>query len=90
MSTSSRPGVSVAVRYFAGAAAAAGVTEESLSLDGPLTVAGLRSELVSRRPGLAPVLAVATLLLDETAARDGAATVRDGACVDVLPPFAGG
>ncbi len=82
--------VTVDVRYFAGAAAAAGVTQERLSFDGPLTVAGLRSGLVSRRPPLAPVLAVATLLLDEAAARDGAADVRDGAAVDVLPPFAGG
>lgn len=82
--------VVVSVRYFAGAAAAAGVTEERLSLDGATTVAGLRSELGSRRPGLAPVLAVATLLVDEVAARDPAAAVLDGATVDVLPPFAGG
>lgn len=82
--------VSVQVRYFAGAAAAAGVTEEQLVLDAPATVGGLRAALVSRRPALQPVLAVATLLVDEAAARDPSSAVRDGASVDVLPPFAGG
>ena len=82
--------VQVSVRYFAGAAAAAGVTEERLTLDGPATVASLCDALVARRPALAPVMAVASLLLDEVAARDASAEVRDGASVDVLPPFAGG
>lgn len=82
--------VHVSVRYFAGAAAAAGVTDERITLGGPSTVAGLRSELVSRRPALASVLAVATLLLDEAAVRDLSMSVPDGASVDVLPPFAGG
>jgi len=82
--------VEVSVRYFAGAAAAAGVQQESLQLPAPLTVAGLRDELVARRPALLPVLAVATLLLDAVAAGDPHAPVRDGASVDVLPPFAGG
>ena len=82
--------VRVSVRYFAGAAAVAGVTEERLVLDGPLTATGLREELASRRPALVPVLGVATLLLDEVAVRDPSVAVRDGASVDVLPPFAGG
>ncbi|HZI98918.1 MAG TPA: MoaD/ThiS family protein [Actinomycetales bacterium] len=82
--------VTVHVRYFAGAAAAAGVTEELLALDGPVTVASLREEIVARRPALAPVLAVASVLLDEAAVRDASAVVPDGASVDVLPPFAGG
>lgn len=85
----------VQVRYFAGAAAAAGVDEERLVLDDrpdarPLTAAGLRATLAQRRPALGPVLVVATLLVDEVAARDGSVVVRDQACVDVLPPFAGG
>jgi molybdopterin converting factor small subunit len=88
--TTSRVSIVVHVRYFAGAAAAAGVTEESVELSGPVTVAGLHDELVSRRPALASVLGVATLLLDEVAVRDLSATVPDGASLDVLPPFAGG
>jgi molybdopterin converting factor small subunit len=82
--------VQVSVRYFAGAAAAAGVTEERLDLAAPVTVSSLRDTLVTLRPGLAPVLAVATLLLDGSATREPSADVLDGASVDVLPPFAGG
>lgn len=90
MTSPPKHGVTVSVRYFAGAAAAAGVTEERLVLKGPVTVSSLRSELVGRRPALASVLAVATLLLDEAVVRNDAAVVRDGAGLDVLPPFAGG
>ena len=82
--------VHVDVRYFAGAAAAAGVTAERLTLAAPATLATLRAELTGARPGLAPVLAVASVLLDGEAAREPGTAVRDGASVDVLPPFAGG
>ena len=75
------------VRYFAGARAAAGVSEEAIP-------AGLSRDdlvaLLTERHGerLAVVLKAASFLLDGTAWRER--TVPAGATVDVLPPFAGG
>ncbi|MFP5346909.1 MAG: MoaD/ThiS family protein [Actinomycetes bacterium] len=78
------------VRYFAGAAAAAGLPAERLELPAVTTLDGLRSVLAQRHPRLEPVLRVATLLVDGVAVRDLDATLDDVAQVDVLPPFAGG
>ncbi len=78
------------VRYFAGAAAATGVEEESLHLPPDCTLGDLRRDLAGRHPRLAPVLAVATVLVDEVAVVDPEAQVGRAAQVDVLPPFAGG
>lgn len=80
----------VTVRYFAGAAAATGVPQELVPLTAGCDVAGLRDTLARRHPRLGPVLASATLLVDEVAVAEPGA-VLDGALeVDVLPPFAGG
>lgn len=78
---------SVTVRYWAGARAAAGV--ESDVVRGCRTVADAVAVVDELHPGLAPVTAVSTLLLD------GRATHRDhdlpdGSVLEVLPPFAGG
>lgn len=75
----------VTVRYWAGAQRAAGVECEQLSA---ATVGELRS-LLAGRPNLAKVSAVASFLVDGQHAGDTTA-LRDGAEVDVLPPFAGG
>lgn len=80
----------VTVRYFAGAAAAAAVEEEKVDVPAGTTVAGLLQHLGATRPALAPVLAVASVLVDEVTVRDPALPLPDGAGVDVLPPFAGG
>lgn len=80
----------VSVRYFAGAAAAAGVPEEKVEVPPGTTVAGLLDRLAGDHPQLAPVLEVASALVDGVTARDRGAVVPDGAAVDVLPPFAGG
>lgn len=82
--------VLVTVRYFAGAAAAAGVEEEKVETGGATTVAGLLAEVTGRRPALAPVLQVAGVLVDGVSVRDRSAAVPESAIVDVLPPFAGG
>jgi molybdopterin converting factor small subunit len=82
--------VLVTVRYFAGAAAAAGVAEEKVDVPSGTTVGGLLAAVASARPSVEPVLAVASVLVDEVAARDRGALLPDGATVDVLPPFAGG
>ncbi len=82
--------VTVVVRFFAGARAAAGVAEDKIELPDGATVATLVGRLVEQHgPRLARVLAASTLLLDETAGGPER-TLHDGAQVDVLPPFAGG
>ena len=73
------------VRFWAGARRAAGVNEQALSAR---DLAGLRVAL-ARLPSLAPVVEVASLLV-EGQATDEHVPLRDGAVVDVLPPFAGG
>ena len=81
---------SVTVRYFAAAAEAAGVEEETLAAsDAGSTVGQLRELLVGRYgAAMARVVANGSFLVDGVVQRDGAAPL--GASVDVLPPFAGG
>lgn len=83
--------MSVTVRYFAGARAAAGVASEAVTLPENGTVADVLT-LVEARHGMAlsKVLAASSLLLDEVAVRDRSLHPRPGAVLDVLPPFAGG
>jgi len=77
----------VTVRYFAAAAEAAGVEEETLP--SVATVGELRSLLVERYgDAMAKVLASGSFLVDGVVSRDDARAL--GARVDVLPPFAGG
>lgn len=77
------------VRYFAGARAAAGVSQEAVP-DG-CTLAGLVGELERRHgPGLGKVLAIAAFLVDGVAWHDRLVPLPAGVTVDVLPPFAGG
>lgn len=78
------------VRYFAGAAEAAGMTEEVVEADFEVTVADLVEQLGADRERLATVLRVSALLIDGVAVRERTEFVRPGAQVDVLPPFAGG
>ena len=81
----------VLVRYFAGARAAAGRTEESVPLPAGSTVADLISELRSRHgEQLTKVLPSCSYLLDGIAVRDTGQALDEGVDVDVLPPFAGG
>ncbi len=81
--------LTVRVRYFAGAAAAAGVDHEDVVLTGGCDVTALRERMVQLHPPLERVLAVATLLVDEVSAA-GSVVLHDQVGVDVLPPFAGG
>jgi sulfur-carrier protein len=82
--------VQVRVRYFAGASAAAGTPGERVRLAAGATVAELLDQVAQQRPGLPPVLRVASVLVDEVVVTDRSAVLPDGALVDVLPPFAGG
>jgi sulfur-carrier protein len=83
--------LSVRIRYFAGAATAAGTADEQLQLPGECSVADILTRLSDRGNGaLDRVLAASSFLLNGVAVRDHGMTVGDGAELDVLPPFAGG
>jgi sulfur-carrier protein len=84
----------VTVRYFAGARAAAGVTQETLDeqlLPPGGTLAQL-TKLLAERHGqrLRTVLGVASFLVDGVSWRDHDRDLPVDAVIDVLPPFAGG
>lgn len=77
----------VTLRYWAGARAAAGVSQETLMV-GPL-VADVLDGAVEAHPALREVVAVCSVLVDgRSVGRD--VEVADGTVVEVLPPFAGG
>ena len=76
------------VRYFAGARAAAGTSEEKLdaqTLDGMIEAA-----VALHGDRLARVLSSCSFLVDGLIWRDRTAPLPGEATVDVLPPFAGG
>lgn len=78
----------VTVRYYAGAAAAAGCTDETRDAD---TIAALIVSIERDHDArLKRVLAIASFLVDGTIASDRTAPLTSGSTVDVLPPFAGG
>ncbi|PZM91043.1 MAG: molybdopterin synthase sulfur carrier subunit [Actinobacteria bacterium] len=81
--------MTVTVRYFAGARAAAGTEAEVVPAG--LDRDGLIAELTARHgERLAAVLRVASFLVDGTAWHDSETPLGAGATVEVLPPFAGG
>lgn len=83
--------VTVQVRYFAGARAAAGIEEERITLPGGSTVAdAARTISESHGEKLSGVLTACSFLLDGIAVRSPATRLPDGTQLDVLPPFAGG
>jgi molybdopterin converting factor small subunit len=75
----------ITVRYFAGARAAAGVSEESMPAG--ITLADIGA---GRDARLQRVLLSASFLVNGLAWHDRSAPLPAGATVDVLPPFAGG
>ncbi|QWZ07405.1 MoaD/ThiS family protein [Nocardioides panacis] len=79
---------SVVVRYFAAARAAAGVATERVAA---ATVEDLvRTICEAHGARMTSVMAVASLLLDGRVAHEPTGSLLGVACVDVLPPFAGG
>lgn len=78
----------VTVRYFAGAAEAAGREEELVEAS---ALGDLLQTIVSRHgDALERVLGRCSLLVDGQRADAPATPLPGGATVDVLPPFAGG
>jgi molybdopterin synthase sulfur carrier subunit len=85
------PGVTIQVRYFAGARAAAGVREETVSVQAGSTISDVIATLSTRHGAtLERVLTAASFLVDGVAVRDKSSLVTDSVQLDVLPPFAGG
>jgi sulfur-carrier protein len=78
----------VTVRYFAAAAAAAGMEEERVTASTVGSLVASRAE--AHGPRLASVLERSSLLLDGVVVHDRSALLGDGQTIDVLPPFAGG
>lgn len=76
----------VTVRYWAGARRAAGLASEQLPAG---TLAEVLAELRAR-PGLAEIVAVSSVLVDEVQPSRDDLPLPAGAVVDILPPFAGG
>ena len=75
------------VRYYAGAAAAAGRPEEKVQAT---DLAELRAALVERHGArMERILAASSLLVEGVVAR-GDVDLPAGCTVEVLPPFAGG
>lgn len=79
----------VTVRYFAAAAEASGVEDETLDFEPGATLGDLK-QLLERRYGepMTRVLRSGSFLLDRVVRRDPAHPLSR--TVDVLPPFAGG
>ncbi|WP_127792724.1 MoaD/ThiS family protein [Agromyces sp. LHK192] len=76
------------VRYFAGAADAAGTEQERLDAT---DLGSLRAAMLAAHgEELGRVLGRCSLLLNGRRTEDDAAAVGDDDLVDVLPPFAGG
>jgi sulfur-carrier protein len=83
--------VTVTVRYYAAARAAAGVETESVEVPPGATVdILLKTVRTTHGDEFGRVLDRCSFLLDEVAVRDRHLPLRDDALVDVLPPFAGG
>ena len=86
----------VTVHYWAAARAAAGVSEDRIATDGPLSLAEVRDRALALHPDaetLQRVIASCSVLIGDVplGRRDPAAvTVPPGASVEFLPPFAGG
>ncbi|HEX5596138.1 MAG TPA: MoaD/ThiS family protein [Micromonosporaceae bacterium] len=79
----------IVVRYFAGARAAAGVSEEELPAV-PSLEELIRKLAARHGERLSKVLQVASFLVDGVTWHDRHAPLPAGATIDVLPPFAGG
>jgi molybdopterin synthase sulfur carrier subunit len=79
----------VTVRYFAAAAEASGVEEETIAFEQGATLGELKA-LLEQRYGerMLAVMRTGSFLLDRVVRRDPSHPLA--ATVDVLPPFAGG
>lgn len=82
--------MTITVRYFAAARAAAGRETEVLDIGAGASIDDLVAILSARGPELARVLKRCSFLCDGVAVRNQAESLVTNQTVDVLPPFAGG
>ena len=82
--------LTLTVRYFGAARAAANSETETLTATSEISVADLACQLGDGNPRLAAVLLRCSYLVDGVAVRDTDVRLRNKQTVDVLPPFAGG
>lgn len=82
--------LTIEVRYFAAAEAAAGRASEVIEVDPTTTLTQLRTHLGARHPDLARVLLRSSFLRDSVVVRDPELPLTGASVVEVLPPFAGG
>ncbi|MGD9528766.1 MoaD/ThiS family protein [Pseudonocardia sp.] len=83
--------VTIEVRYFAAARAAAGIDSEKVEVADTATVADLLLAVrAAHGEEFGRVLDRCSFLLDEVAVRDQDTLLGAASALDVLPPFAGG
>ncbi|MGZ8178718.1 MoaD/ThiS family protein [Williamsia sp. SKLECPSW1] len=82
--------LSLQVRYFAAAEAAAGLASEVLEVDPSTTLTQLCARLGDAHPGLARVLERSSFLRDSVVVREYDVPLSGASVIEVLPPFAGG
>lgn len=88
--------VTVTVRYWAAARAAAGVDSERISVVAPASLADVLAEVQRSHPErdrLPGVVAVCSVLIGERpvgSSSPDVVAVTDGDTLELLPPFAGG
>ncbi|MCB1265096.1 MAG: MoaD/ThiS family protein [Mycobacterium sp.] len=82
--------ITVAVRFFAAARAAAGTETATLTLQPGATLTDAICELSGQSDRMALVLRKCSFLCDGVAIRDSATVLQSRQTLDVLPPFAGG
>lgn len=83
----------VTLRFWAAARAAAGVAEQRIAVEGPVTLSFLVESASAGNDRLARVLGTCSVLLaDQPVASQDPSSVRvePGQTVEFLPPFAGG
>ena len=85
----------VTVRYWAGARAAAGTSQDTFVVTDPTTLAALVERVLERHPDdrMARTVAVCSVLVGDRPVRSqdpGAVVIVPGSVVELLPPFAGG
>ncbi|MBG6239908.1 molybdopterin converting factor small subunit [Mycetocola sp. CAN_C7] len=86
--------VTIGVRYFAGAAAGVGRTEERRRYAAPISIDSVLGDVErSSESGddrLGTVLGRCSFIVNGLTTRDRSVLLADGDQLDVLPPFAGG
>lgn len=94
--TDPTPGAAIRLRYWAALRAAAGVEEDLVEVDGPVSLADLAArarELHASADRFGRVIAACSVLVDDrpvTSVAPDQVLVRPGQTVEFLPAFAGG